>query len=303
MDAQEGANMSSGLSRLVATVLVGGWLLAFAGPAPAAEPTGQDETGPNGTPISGDYRIGVEDVLQISVWDNKDLDRQVFVRPDGKISLPLLGEVQAGGLTVAQLTAALSEAYSRTIKGAQVSIDVQQINSRAIFFVGGVGKAGPLQLKQDLTLFQAIALAGGVEKGADLEKAFVLRGDKVISVDFVKLVQKGDISQNIKVQPGDTVVVPVADVVYVQGEVRNPGSIKYTRDLTVLKAIAQAGGFTAQANSKRVSLLRGSGNSKQKIEVDVFEMMRAPTAAGDVILEADDLILVPQRLPGVLPAG
>lgn len=288
--------MSNAVSRLVTSVLVAGWLVALA-PSPSAE----ERSGQNQTDAGSDYRIGVEDVLQISVWDNKDLDRTVFVRPDGKISLPLLGEMQAGGLTVSQLTTALSEAYSRTIKGAQVSIDVQQIRSRAIFFVGGVGKAGPLQLTQDLTLFQAISLAGGVEKGADLEKAFVLRADKVISVDFVKLIQKGDISQNIKVQPGDTIVVPVADVVYVQGEVRTPGSIKFTRELSVLKAIAQAGGFTPQANSKRVSLIRGG--AKQKIEVDVFEMMRDPAAAADITLQPDDLILVPQRLPGVLPAG
>ncbi len=290
--------MSNAVSRLVTSVLVAGWLVVL-----AASPSAQVQSGPDRTDAPGDYRIGVEDVLQISVWDNKDLDRTVFVRPDGKISLPLLGEMQAGGLTVGQLTTLLSEAYSRTIKGAQVSIDVQQIKSRAIFFVGGVGKAGPLQLTQDLTLFQAIALAGGVEKGADLEKAFVLRGDKVISVDFVKLIQKGDIAQNIKVQPGDTIVVPVADVVYVQGEVRTPGAIKFTRELTVLRAIAQAGGFTPQANSKRVSLIRGGGGTKQKIEVDVFEMMRDPAAAADTVVQPDDLILVPQRLPGVLPAG
>jgi polysaccharide export outer membrane protein len=270
-------------------------LLAVLGPHPlwAAE----------GNVATEGYRIGVEDVLAISVWDNKDLDRVVFVRPDGKVSLPLLGEIQAAGLTVVQLSMSVSEMYSKTIKGAQVTIDVQQIRSRPIFFVGGVAKVGPMQLTQDLTLFQAISIAGGVSPGADLEKAFVLRGDKVISVDFVKLIQKGDVTQNIKVQPGDTVVVPVAEVVYVQGEVKAPGSIKFTKDLTVLRALAQAGGFTPLASSKKVSLLRGEGASKQKIDADVFEMMRDPTATPDLPLQPNDLILVPQRLPGVLPAG
>jgi polysaccharide export outer membrane protein len=297
-----------GRRRAVRLFLVAVQLAAFA--AVSAAQSSQDQApapdGPAKTPAPAapaeGYIIGVEDVLAISVWDNKDLDRVVFVRPDGKISLPLLGEIQAGGLTVAQLAALLSEQYSRTIKGAQVSIDVQQIKSRPIYFVGGVGKSGPLQLTQDITLFQAISLAGGVAPGADLEKAFVLRGDQIISVDFVKLIQKGDISQNIKVQPGDTIVVPVAEVVYVQGEVKAPGSVKFSRDLTILKALAQAGGFTPLANSKKVSLLRGEG-SRQKIEVDVFEIMRNPASTPDVPLQPNDLILVPQRLPGVLPAG
>lgn len=278
-------------------------ILLLAGlPPTAGAQVESDDAGAKGERRSEEYRIGVEDILAISVWDNKDLDRVVFVRPDGKISLPLLGEIQAGGMTVAQLAAFLGEQYSKTIKGAQVSIDIQQIKSRPIYFVGGVGKSGPLQLTQDLTLFQAISLAGGVAPGADLEKAFVLRGDKMISVDFVKLIQKGDVTQNIRIQPGDTIVVPVADVVYVQGEVKAPGAIKFTKDLTILKAIAQAGGFSPTANSKKVSLLRGEG-SRQKIDVDVFEIMRNPATTPDVSLQANDLILVPQRLPGVLPAG
>lgn len=242
------------------------------------------------------YRIGPDDILAISVWDNKDLDRAVFVRPDGKISLPLLGEVQAGGLTVAELAAQLGEIYSKTIKGAQVTVGVQEIRSRPIFFVGGVGKTGPMQLTQDLTLLQAISLAGGLVAGADLESAFVLRGAKPIPVDFVKLIQKGDIRYNIKLQPGDTIVVPVAEVVYMQGEVRNPGLIKFTKDLTMLKAIAQAGGFTPLAASKRVSLLRGEGVKKQKILVDVNEIMKEPEAAPDMPLKPNDIIIVPQRL-------
>jgi len=245
--------------------------------------------------VSADYRIGVDDVLSISVWDNKDLDHVVFVRPDGKISLPLVGEVQAGGLTLAELTARLTQAYSKTVKNAQVTVDVREIRSRPVFFVGGVGKPGPMQLTQELTLFQALALAGGVSPAADLERAFVLRGDTVINVDFVKLIQKGDVSQNIRLQPKDTIVVPVADVVYVQGEVRAPGAVKFTKDLTVLKAIAQTGGLTPLAAAKRVDVLRGEGPNKQKIRVNVNDMM-TELASQDVPLKPNDIIIVPQRL-------
>ena len=87
----------------------------------------------------------------ISVWDQKDLDQVVFVRPDGKISLALVGEVDAGGLTVADLAARLTTLYSQTVKGAQVTVSVREIRSRPIYFMGGVGRPGTMQLTQDLT--------------------------------------------------------------------------------------------------------------------------------------------------------
>ncbi|MBI3630694.1 MAG: polysaccharide biosynthesis/export family protein [Planctomycetes bacterium] len=258
-----------------------GLLLAFAAAGQAAQES---------------YRIGPGDVLGISVWDNKDLDQVVFVRPDGKISLPLLGEVEAGGLTVAELAARLAEMYGKTVKGVEVTVDVREIRSRPVFFVGGVGRPGPLQLTQDLTLLQGLSLAGGLQTGADMEAASVIRGDKVIPVDFVKLIQKGDMSQNVKLQPGDTVVVPVADVVYVQGEVKNPSFIKFTKDLTMVKAITQAGGFTPLAAPKRVTLLRGQGTKKENIRVNVSGMMADPESAPDMPLQPNDIIIVPQRL-------
>lgn len=256
---------------------------------PAAAPT---QTAANGKVAP--YLIGPEDVLQISVWDNKELEQLVFVRPDGKISLLLLGEVQAGGLTVEALTTALSEAYGKSIKGAQVTVGVKEIRSRAIFFVGGVARAGPMQLTQDLTLLQALSLAGGLTPAADSEAAFVLRGGESIQVDLVKLTQKGDVTQNVRLQPGDTIVVPVADVVFVQGEVKAPGAQKFTKDLTMLKLIAQAGGFTTMAAPKRVNVIRGDGLKKENLRVNVEDMMKE--SAPDMSLRPGDIVIVSQRL-------
>src|SRR4029453_13943100 len=105
----------------------------------------------------------------------------------------------------------------------------------------------PMQLTQEMTLLQAIAAAGGVVPGANVESAFGRGRDEPIPVDFVRLIQKGDVTQNIKIRPGDTIVVPLADVVYVQGEVRAPGTVKYVKDLTMVMAMAQVGGFTPVA--------------------------------------------------------
>ncbi|HXG05572.1 MAG TPA: polysaccharide biosynthesis/export family protein [Candidatus Binatia bacterium] len=276
--------MSRGHCVVIVTAALALGLLLGAGPALAQAPTPPD------------YRIGVDDVLAISVWDNKDLDQVVFVRPDGRISLPLLGEVRAGGLTVAELARKLSEEYQKTVKNAQVTVSVREIRSRPIFFVGGVARPGPIQLTQDLTLLQAISLAGGLLPTADLESAFVLRANQRIPVDFQRLIQKADVSQNLRLQPGDTIVVPVADLVYVQGEVKAPGAVKYTRDLTVVKAIVQTGGFTPLAAAKRVTLLRSDGGKRENLRINVQEIMSDPDSAPDVPLKPNDIIIVPQRL-------
>jgi len=245
---------------------------------------------------SKDFIVGPEDVLEVQVWDNKDLNQVVFVRPDGKTSLPLVGEIQAAGKTVQELQDYLSAVYAKTIKGAAVTVIIKEIKSRPVYFVGGFGKPGAMQLTRDLTLLQAVALVGGVSPSADAERGFVLRKDKQIPVDFTKLTQKGDLTQNIKLEPGDSIVAPLADLVYLQGEVKAPGSVKYTQDLTVVRAITMAGGLTPLAAGGRVDILRGKGEKKERIRVDIDKMMRAGDETRDILVKPDDIILVPQRL-------
>jgi len=240
------------------------------------------------------YRIGVDDVLNITVWDNKEADQTVFVRPDGKISLPLVGEVQAGGLTVAELADKLNVEYGKTIKSPAVTVSVREIRSRTVYFVGGVGKPGPMQLTQELTILQAVSLAGGFVANADTETAYVLRDGATIPINFTTLMKRADMKQNLILKPGDTVVIPVADPVFVQGEVKAPGPQKFTRELTVVKAITQAGGFTPLAAPKRVNVVRGEGAKKETITVNVDAMLR--DSAADMPLQPNDIIIVPQRL-------
>jgi polysaccharide export outer membrane protein len=245
--------------------------------------------------VGPDYRIGTDDVLAISVWDQKDLDQVVSVRPDGKISLPLVGEIDAGGSTVADLAGRLTTQYSKTVRGAQVTVSVREIRSRTVFFLGGVVRPGPMQLTQDLTVLQALSSVGGAVPTADLESAFVLRGETRIPVNLLTIMQKGDIKQNLKLQPGDTVVVPNADAVYVQGEVKTPGQVKYAKGLTVVTAIAAAGGFTPLASPSRVKILRSDGAKKETLGVNVNDIMSDPDSK-DVPLKPNDVITVPQRL-------
>lgn len=247
-------------------------------------------------PPGKDYIIGPEDILDVQVWGSKDLNQTVFVRPDGRLSLPLVGEIAVAGKTVQQLQDHLSAVYEQTVKGAVVTVIVKEIRSRPVYFIGGFGKPGVMQLTGELTLLQAISVMGGVVPNADGEKGFLLRGDKRMPIDFTRLVQRGDLSQNPKLEPGDSVVVPLADAVYVIGEVKRAGPVKYTGDLTVLKAITQAGGVTPLAAAGRVDILRGSAEKKERIRVDVDRIMRSPGGNPDVRLQPNDIISVPQRL-------
>ena len=243
-----------------------------------------------------DYIIGPEDVLEVQVWGNRDLNQIVFVRPDGRTSLPLVGEIGVAGKTVQQLQDHLGAVYEKTVKGAVVTVIIKEIRSRPVFFIGGFGKPGVMQLTRELTLLQAISVVGGVIPNADSEKGFVLRGEKRIPIDFNRLLQKGDLSQNPKLEPGDSVVVPLADAVYVNGEVKQPGAVKYTGDLTILKALTQVGGLTPLASAGRVDVLRGNSEKKERIRVDVDKMMRSPDDNPDIRLQPNDIIFVPQRL-------
>ena len=247
-------------------------------------------------PQDKDYVIGPEDVLEIQVWGNRELNKIVFVRRDGRTSLPLVGEIGVSGKTVQQLQDHLTNVYEKTVKGAVVTVIVKEIRSRPVYFVGGFGKPGVMQLTRELSLLQAISVVGGVVPNADAEKGFVLRGDKRIPIDFNRLVQRGDLSQNPKLEPGDSVVVPLADAVYINGEVKLPGAVKYSGDLTILRALTQAGGLTPLAAPGRVDVLRGNAEKKERIRVDVDKMMRSPDENPDIRLQPNDIIFVPQRL-------
>ena len=265
-------------------------LIALITPSFAATQT------PAPIPAEKDYIIGPEDLLEIQVWGNKDLNQTVFVRPDGRTSLPLVGEIAVAGKSVQQLQDHLTNVYEKTVRGAVVTVIVKEIRSRPVYFIGGFGKPGVMQLTRDLTLLQAISINGGVLPNADAEKGFLLRGDKRIPIDFNRLVQRGDMSQNPKLEPGDSVVVPLADAVYVNGEVKAPGAVKYTGDLTILKALTLVGGLTPLAAPGRVDIVRGNSEKKERIRVDVDKMMRSPDEYPDARLQPNDIIFVPQRL-------
>ncbi len=157
------------------------------------------------------YVIGAEDILRISVWREADLSGAVGVRPDGKITRPLIGDVQAAGLTPERLAATLKEAYGGgdKVRNPEITIEVIQVNSKRYSITGGVNHAGMFPLVTPLTVFDALTLAGGFKEFARKNDIKILRGDKILKFNWTAYT-KGDKKAreaNILLEPGDTIVV------------------------------------------------------------------------------------------------
>lgn len=165
-----------------------------------------------GTPmISPDYVIGADDVLLVTVWNETQLSGTMPVRPDGMITLPLIGDVLAAGSTPMQLRADLTTRLKKFVTDPVVDVTVTAVNSKQVFFVGEVGHVGPLQLTPGMTILQAIATAGGLTPYANKKKIYILRGEQgkqqKIPFDYDKALKKDDM-QGVSLVPGDTIVVP-----------------------------------------------------------------------------------------------
>jgi polysaccharide export outer membrane protein len=160
---------------------------------------------------SSSYVIGAEDALQVTVWKEPTLTGTFPVRPDGMISMVLVGDVPAAGLTPMQLGKNIEARLKKYIQDPSVSVVVTAVNSQRIFVIGEVGKVGPLMLSPGMTPLQAISAAGGVTTFANSKRIYILRGaqGKQVKIPFnYKLALKGDNKQLISLQPGDTIVVP-----------------------------------------------------------------------------------------------
>jgi polysaccharide export outer membrane protein len=184
------------------------------GTAMARNNATQSDAAPAASPATTDpaYTIGAEDMLDISVWKEPDVSRSVPVRPDGRISLPLINDVQAAGFTPQQLAGMVAEKLRKYLNDPQVTVIVTAINSQRVFVVGEVLRAGAFPLLPGMTVLQALSSAGGFTTFADVKKIHVVRlhDGKQVELPFnYRDVLKGDNpSQNIKLEPGDTVVVP-----------------------------------------------------------------------------------------------
>lgn len=177
---------------------------------PAEPPRMVNEpVGRGGAPIIDQaYVIGAEDILDISVWHEAELTRQVLVRPDGKITIPLAGELTAAGLTLPQLSSAITEGLKKYIITPEVNVAVQAVNSKKYYVQGQVLKPGPYPLVVPTTVMEGLANAGGFKDFANLKKITIQRGKEHLLFNYKDFRGGKHLEQNILLQPGDQILVP-----------------------------------------------------------------------------------------------
>jgi polysaccharide biosynthesis/export protein len=202
------------MHRLARAFAVSG-LLALVSPSTIAVAQGAAAPGAppaTGVAVPSDYVIGTEDVLGVVFWRELEMSGDVVVRPDGMVTLPLIGELKAAGLQPEALRLAIQTAATKFLADANVTVVVRQINSRKVFITGQVTRPGEFPLTSPRTVLQLIALAGGLTEYAESDKVTVMRTEGSATQTFrfnYKEVTKGKkIEQNILLKPGDTVVVP-----------------------------------------------------------------------------------------------
>lgn len=252
------------------------------------------------------FIFGPEDEMEISVRDEPDLTKKVIVGPDGRISFPLIGTIAAAGRTVEELTVDLEAQLTRFIRKPQVGIIVNAYNSKGYYVLGKVEKPGYYKLRSKADVLRAISEAGGITSPiaasdgtqtieiADLAGAYMARGNRIIPVNFEKLLIDGDMSQNVRVLANDLIYIPssLEKKVLVLGEVVNPGSVRFGSEISVMEAIAEAGGFIEDtAVLDDVRLIRGPLCDPTVYRVDVEEILSG--TARDVVLQRRDIIYIP----------
>jgi polysaccharide biosynthesis/export protein len=232
-------------------------------------------------PSGSEYAIGPLDVLSITVFGETDLSRRYTVDTDGTIDFPLIGRTRAGGRTLRQLEEAIATRLAGGfLVNPQVSVEIAEYRSKNVFIVGEVRAPGQYPIKLNMSLVEALALAGPtgnassevviVHPGASRKDGGPVLPDAagVQSVRVnIKELQSGKLTQNIQLQDGDTIFVPRAETFFVTGHVRSPGSYVYEPGMTVLQAIALAGGLAERGSRRGMKVLRVVDGRQQEVSV------------------------------------
>jgi polysaccharide export outer membrane protein len=251
------------------------------------------------------YRLGPEDEIEIRVWDHDDLTRKTRIAMNGTISFPFVGDIKAGGLTVGELQKEIEHRLGPDyIIDPHVNVTVIDFKSQKFFVVGNVQKPGAYPLTKNISVIEAISLAGGLTSGTGNKPvssavAIIVRARPDIKIDQPRLPNQsrpeekitvslaaalaGDPKQNLEIKNGDTIYVPNL-VYYVTGQVKSAGRFPYDdENMTILKAVTTAGGFSDKASPGRTYIIREEGGTKQQIKASL-----------DTLIRPGDTIVVPE---------
>lgn len=259
-----------------------------------------------------DYRVGPEDLLEVSVYGQEDLSRVVRVNAQGEINLPLIGVVPVAGKTPLEIEKVVAELYgTRYLRHPHVTVFVKEYRHQQVAVVGAVNKPGSYEMIGPRTLLEMLSQAGGLrdesgdvvhvirhESAADLHRA-LKKGDnpkvgnpETIIIDLRQLLTKGELALNIPIQHGDVINVPFAGYAYVTGEVKKPGKIPVRKEITVTQAIALVEGLNFEAAGGDTRILRFDKEGQRRIiPVDLYALAKGE--GQDVPLQENDIVVVP----------
>lgn len=270
-------------------------VLGFVGLASSGTPASQD-TQPL---VVNEYKIGAKDLLEIAVFELPELNQTVRVSEDGSITLSLLGRVEVAGFTAQELEKRLVGLLDRQYtKGAHVTVFIKEYQKISV--IGAVGRPGLYELVGPTTLLQVIAQAGGLTSQA-MDKVFIYRqspdgSQTIINVSLEDLAN-GNRESNLELKPRDVVSIPIDRIlnVFIYGEIKTPGVVSYlsSKKITLLQAVAQAGGPTEWAKITKVMIKRKDKKTgaETKIRVNLKNVISGKTA--EILLEEGDVIIIP----------
>ncbi len=242
------------------------------------------------------YRIGSGDILRVDVFGRPEVSGKHVVGPDGGITVPIVGEVALAERTREEARSLVEQGLRRYYSHPHVTLAVEEYTSNQVTVLGRVERAGMLKFPNPPTLAEVLASAGAMpilDKQATLTRCAIMRGrEKLIWVDLKSLLN-GDPAYNLRMKKGDIVFIPdSADTaVYVLGQVPKPGSYRLTPRMTLLDAIAQAGGPNEDAQPRQIGLYRAGAN---RVEVIAFDDLINPARAINYALEDGDVVFVPR---------
>ena len=259
----------------------------------ATTSTASISTAPD-TVASQDLRLealGMGDMVRVSVFRNPELTTEARVSERGTILFPMIGEVPVAGLTPSQAGARIADKLrsGKYVVNPEVTVSMMQVNSRQVSVLGNVMKPGRYPIDSTSAhLTDFIALAGGVgPTGSDEVTIITSRGGKPekIEVDLAEMFRRGDLSRNLALEPGDTIYVHKAPMVYVYGEVQKGGAYRVEPNMTVMQAIAMGGGITPRGTERGIKISRREGQDVKRIDAG----LNTPVQPDDVIYVRESL--------------
>lgn len=265
---------------------------------------------PSSATSMADYRVGPKDVLDITVYREPDLSKRYRVMGAGTISFPMIGKVNVGNLTMAEIEQVLESNLAQGyLMNPQVSVMVATYESQQVLVLGAVRNPGYYPLHGTTMLLEILSRAGGLKQENPHHQSIVVMRQhqsveilnqeatvQTIRIDLGQLLSKGNMSLNIPLQKEDVVLVPLPASVMVFGEVKNPGAISLSNHTTLVEAISKAGGFTNIAASSRVRIVRTVEGIEKTMRVNVADLIKGGGRSQNIVLEPDDIVVVPASL-------